>query len=303
MPQTIKPQRTKTKSASSNTLENLVDIEIIHLPEKQQPRRSFSDDKLAQLVASIEEHGILEPLIVRPLKTGGYELVAGERRLRAAKAIGLSQVPIVAREFSDTKAYEVALLENLQRDDLNPIDETEGVLYLLCQVLQYSSKDEVVSLLNRAANAKRRGVNLSDEDNQRLEEIDQLFLKVGRLNRESFRTNRLPLLNMPEDVLEVLREGELEYTKAKAIAKLEKATQRKALMEEACTRNLSLAQIKQRIQDIQGSSKTNTKATSGKDLKAFLSSLSKLKSDAWEDETKQKDLKILLSELEELLRS
>ncbi|NJN48567.1 MAG: ParB/RepB/Spo0J family partition protein, partial [Alkalinema sp. RL_2_19] len=156
MPRT--KQQSSPQTTASNTLQpssQIVSTASIQLPRQRQPRRYFSAEKLDQLKVSINAHGILEPLIVRPLKSGKFELVAGERRLRAAKDLKLSEVPVVVRDFSDEQAYEVSLLENLQRDDLNPIDETEGILYLLNQTLQLA-KEQVVSLLNKAANAKRR---------------------------------------------------------------------------------------------------------------------------------------------------
>jgi ParB family transcriptional regulator, chromosome partitioning protein len=343
MPQPKKTQQSpRAKGSNAQPTENLTAIQSIHLPKKEQPRRYFAPEKMEQLIVSIEAHGILEPLIVRPLSNGDYELVAGERRFRAAKELGLTEVPIVIRDFTDEQAFEVALLENLQRDDLNPIDETEGLLYLLCQSLT-CSKEEVVSLLNRAANAKRRNADLTDEENSRIELIDQLFRKVGRLNRESFRTNRLPLLNMPEDVLQVLRQGELEYTKAKAIANLDDPNSRSILMKKAISASLPLSEIKTRIRGIQAerrsishqiprqlkvenneqykttnasslptliklstgegeTSNTFSASVSGETPREILSSLYKLESDAWDDEKKQKELVRLLSELQRLLQ-
>jgi ParB family transcriptional regulator, chromosome partitioning protein len=294
-------QPPRSKSVSSQPSENVTAIQYIHLPKKEQPRRYFAPDQMEQLITSIEAYGILEPLIVRPLTKGNYELVAGERRLRAAKAIGLTEVPIVVRNFTDEQAFEVSLLENLQRDDLNPIDETEGLLYLLCQVLT-CEKDEVVSLLNRAANAKRRNVDLTDDEASRVKLVDELFRKVGRLNRESFRTNRLPLLNMPEDVLQILRQGELEYTKAKAIAKLTDEKQRESLMEDTISRNLSLVQIKQTIRELTETSIATPEGVSSQNIRIHLSELSKLKSNAWYDPKKQESLKKLLLELQHLLK-
>jgi ParB family transcriptional regulator, chromosome partitioning protein len=301
MPPAKTTRAAKAPANKHQSTSELVEIQAINLPKQQQPRRYFSQDKMNQLIASVKEHGILEPLIVRPLKTGGYELVAGERRLRAAKDLGLAQVPIVIRDFSDEKALEVALLENLQRDDLNPIDETEGILNLLCQVIK-GTKDDVVSLLNRYANAYRRGIQLTKEEAERLELVDQVFLKVGRLNREGFRTNRLPLLSLPEDVLKVLRQGELEYTKARAIAKLEDLEQRVALVEEALAENLSLTQIKQRVKDLQRVLNPYEEVVSGEKLRASLIALSKQKSEAWNDKNMRKKLEQLLSELQKILQ-
>jgi ParB family transcriptional regulator, chromosome partitioning protein len=297
MPPAKTTRAAKAPANKHQLTSELVEIQAIHLPKQQQPRRYFSQDKMNQLIASVEEHGILEPLIVRPLKAGDYELVAGERRLRAAKELGLAQVPIVIRDFSDEKALEVALLENLQRDDLNPIDETEGILNLLCQVIK-GSKADVVGLLNKFANAHRRQIQLTDEETESKELIDQLFLKIGRLNREGFRTNRLPLLNLPEDVLKILRKGELEYTKARVIAKLENPKQRKALIAETLRDNLSLTQIKLKVQEILNA---DTEIFIGEELRQSLIVLSKQKSAAWHDQEKYKRIERLVSELRKVL--
>jgi len=100
---------------------------------QQQPRRYFDPDKMQQLAQSIQEHGILEPLLVRPLTGDTYELIAGERRYRAAKEVGLTYVPVVIRAMTDRQALQIALIENLQREDLNPLEETEGMLSLLAR--------------------------------------------------------------------------------------------------------------------------------------------------------------------------
>lgn len=326
MPRTKPPTSAKTTTSKVQTQpsENLVDIGAIQLPQRQQPRRYFDPDKMIQLITSIEEHGILEPLIVRPLKNGKYELVAGERRLRSAQELGLAEVPVVVRDFSDQKAYEVALLENLQRDDLNAIDETEGILHLLCQALD-CSQDDVISLLNLGANAKRRGVSLTDDKQDQMKQVEQLFQRVGRLTPESFRTNRLPLLNLAEDILQVLRQGEIEYTKAKAISKLQTVGQRSALMREAIAQDWSLTQIKSRIKELEEKStitnKPSTKKTEiptgnklevsstkaetpiGKKLQSELGVASNLKSTAWDDPEKQETLSKILTELKALLQN
>ncbi|MFW9265535.1 ParB/RepB/Spo0J family partition protein, partial [Nostoc sp. CALU 546] len=128
-----------------------ISIDSITLPSNQ-PRRYFDPQKLQQLKESICTHGILEPLLVRPLeKIGQYELVAGERRYRAAKEAGLPLVPVTVRELTDAEAVQLALVENLQREDLNPVEETEGILQLLSLKLQIDVA-EVTSLLYRMRN-------------------------------------------------------------------------------------------------------------------------------------------------------
>ena len=282
----------------SQALAQLISIDNVRIPPKQ-PRRYFDPNKLNQLAASIEQFGILEPLIVRPIENGQYELVAGERRYRAAKQVGLEKIPVIVRDIDEKQAFELALLENLQRDDLNPIDETEGILELLSQSLQLSTA-AIISLLNRAANAQKRGQSLTDNVIRQIEVVDNLFLTVGRLNRESFRTNRLPLLNLPEDVLAVLRQGELEYTKAKAIARIPDEKQRKQLMQQVIDEQLSLSELKQHIGELQAQLKGNS---SSRNLRDEFKAITRFKSLAWEDTSKYERLEELLTELKGLLEA
>ena len=92
-------------------------------PNRSQPRKEFDEKALAELADSISQHGLLQPLLVRPLTLGGYQIVAGERRYRACRMAGINEVPVIIRELSDTETMEIALIENLQREDLNPIEE------------------------------------------------------------------------------------------------------------------------------------------------------------------------------------
>jgi ParB family transcriptional regulator, chromosome partitioning protein len=272
-----------------------VNIDKIRLPA-QQPRRYFDPEKLSQLVQSVKEHGILQPLLVRAVN-GEFELVAGERRLRAAKEAGLTEVPIITKELSDLQTLQIALLENLQREDLNPVEETEGILELLCMELDVNS-GEVVSILNQAANAKKRGLDLTENVSRQLEIVGLVLLGVGRFTAESFRTSRLPLLNLPDDVLEILRQGQLEYTKARAIAKLKDEGERRELLDKVLNENLSLSEIKQLVKEL-----TPGKTTPKETLNAKYSELGKRLKNAqvWEDVKKTKKLEKLLGDLEQLL--
>ncbi len=289
------------ENTSVATIGQWLDIEKIQLPQRQ-PRRSFNRERLEELTASIEEYGILEPLIVRPLNDHRYELVAGERRYRAAKKAGKEQIPVIVKDIDEQQAFELALLENMQRDDLNAIDETEGMLALICQTLEISSNQEVIQLLNKAANAQRRNQPLTDNVKRQIDIIDDLFMKIGRLNRESFRTNRLPLLNLPDDVLQVLRQGRLDYTKAKAIAKLESEIDRRNLMELAITEQLTLRQIKEKIQEILEENQTVKNTNTSRDLYAEFKAMTKIKSDAWQDKEKKEQLETLLMQLKQILQ-
>ncbi|MFR2562590.1 MAG: ParB/RepB/Spo0J family partition protein [Anaeromassilibacillus sp.] len=111
-------------------------------PNRAQPRKDFNDEALAELADSIAQHGVLQPLLVRPLLGGGYQIVAGERRWRAARMAGVSEVPVVIREMSDHEVMELALIENLQREDLTPLEEAQGYQSLIDQ---YGMTQEEIS--------------------------------------------------------------------------------------------------------------------------------------------------------------
>ncbi|MGB5709559.1 MAG: ParB/RepB/Spo0J family partition protein, partial [Waterburya sp.] len=174
-----------------------------------------------------------------------YELVAGERRYRAAQAAELTEVPVTIRELSDEEALSIALVENLQREDLNPVEETEGIVTLL-RIQLKESPETVISLLYRMDNEQKKKVTNNVIGNTEKQKIESVFASLGQ-NWQSFVNNRLPLLKLPDEILEVLRQGKIAYTKARAIAKIKDEQQRNNLIDEAVTKNLSLAQIKEKI--------------------------------------------------------
>ena len=163
----------------ANSAAFFVTIDSIHLTQ-QQPRRYFDPEKLQSLVQSISSQGILEPLLVRPIGDNQYELVAGERRYRAAQIASLKEVPVVIRQLNETEALQLALTENLQREDLNPVEETEGILQLLTLKLE-STQQEVISLLDRLINTKR-GFTDNVVSNEKQQLIEEVFATVGRLS-------------------------------------------------------------------------------------------------------------------------
>jgi ParB family transcriptional regulator, chromosome partitioning protein len=275
---------------------NSVAIELITLPESQ-PRRFFDPDKLAQLAESIKEHGILEPPIVRRVGDR-YQLVAGERRLRAAQLLGLSEIPIVCKELSDEQALQVSLIENLQREDLNPVEETEAILQLLAISIAGTTA-EVISLLNQASNAKKRNLALTDNVIRQLETMTSVFERVGRFTPESFRTNRLPLLKLPEDVLIALRQGQLEFTKARAIARIKDDLQRQELLTATIADNLPLSAIERQIKTQAVERAESTSPPMQTQIDRALRSVKQAQ--IWTDPKKQKRLTKLLTELEELM--
>ena len=114
-------------AATNNVKLKIMDIE----PNRDQPRKVFDEAALAELSDSIAKHGVIQPLLVRPISDGGYQLVAGERRWRAARMAGLTEVPVVIKELSDSETVELAMVENLQREDLNPLEEALGYKYMM----------------------------------------------------------------------------------------------------------------------------------------------------------------------------
>lgn len=306
---------------SSNSSKSLVKLSDIYLPS-EQPRRYFDPIALKQLADSISQYGILQPLLVRPLAQG-YELVAGERRYRAASKAGLTEVPVVVKELTDEAAWQLALIENLQREDLNPIESTEGILQLLAFKLGMAV-EEVSPLLHRLQKQKGKASrsvnnvigtpqeetdsnnvigNRDEETNEvtsseKLALIEAVFRDLGLMTWESFVNNRLPLLNLPPEIVEALRQGKIAYTKAKAISLLKDDSQRTALLKEAIEQQLSLSQIKEKVRLLQ--SKPQAEVTEIPDrLKVVYQKLKK--SRIWQDPKKGKQIETLLTKLEVLL--
>jgi len=173
--------------ADNSSTENSTTLPVSEIePNQDQPRKSFSQESLAELADSIRDHGILQPLLVRPMPTGRYQLIAGERRWRAARMAGENSVPVIIREMTDQEAMELALIENLQREDLNPVEEAMGYRQL---IEQYNMTQEKVAQV------------------------------VGK-SRPSV-ANALRLLNLPEDVLGMVQQGRVSAGHARALLALE----------------------------------------------------------------------------------
>jgi ParB family transcriptional regulator, chromosome partitioning protein len=291
------------EAAPSPSSSPLVALDRI-VTSASQPRRYFDPEKLEQLTQSVKEHGILEPLLVRSLPDDKYELVAGERRYRAATAAGLKEVPVVIKELTDSEALQIALIENLQREDLNPVEETEGILQLLSLQLN-STPEEVRQLLYQMKNAieKRNKDQTEFRDNvipnseiDSEKSIQSVFDQLSQ-NWYSFTCNRLPLLNLPEDILEALRSGQIEYTKAKAIASVKDETARASLLKDAIANSLSLSQIKERVSDVKP---VKEKEELRSRFETTIKEANKSKQ-LWQDPKKRKKLESLLAQLEKLI--
>ena len=280
-------------SEEESSVPHTLPLDQITLPPTQ-PRRYFDPQAMQSLVESVKSEGILQPLLVRPVGEK-YEVIAGERRYRAAQEAELTQVPVTVREMTDDQAVQYALIENLQREDLNPVEETEGLLNLLALRLECDTAD-VSSKLYRMENEAKGKITRNVSGKEDTETIEQVFASVGRMNWQSFVRTRLPLLKLPADILDALRAGCLEYTKAKAIAQIKDEAERKALLEDVIANSLSLSQIKERVKAAQPSAEPPPLAT----RMTTTYQLAK-KQKVWDDPKKRKKLESLLNQIEALL--
>lgn len=281
---------------SQPSSERSISTSSINLPA-QQARRYFDPEKLEQLIQSIKKHGIIEPILVRPVeqKTGHYELVAGERRYRAAQQLNLTQIPVVIRELNDAEALQLALIENLQREDLNPLEETEGILQLLSIRLN-KEVSALPPLLHRLQHERKKSSN-NVVGNLELENIESVFTGLGLMSWESFVNHRLPLLNLPSNVLEALQQGRIAYTKAQVIARLKDEAQRQSLLEAAIEEKLALSQIRERVKALLPVPETASPKTTVESLSRRL-----IKAKLWENPKKWKQAQTLLAKLEALVK-
>jgi ParB family chromosome partitioning protein len=223
----------------------VVTVPLEALLPSPQPRRRF--ENLEALAESIREKGVLQPLLVRPLGDGRYAIVAGERRYRAAKMAGLAEVPVRVLDLSEKEARLLALVENLQREDLNPYEETLGVLELLSEDLG-KTREEVVGLLRRMRKEKRGEAGHNVVASPEAQRVEEVFRALGRITWESFVQHRLPLLGLPEDLRAALEEGAIPYTAALELKKVKDPEARARLLEEA-KGGLSLRELKARVRE------------------------------------------------------
>ena len=198
-------EKNQEKQAESNTLNKLSISDLTRNP--YQPRQNFSETKLEELANSIKKNGIIQPIAVRPKKSvnGKYEIVAGERRWLAAQRAGLHEIPVTVLDLSDVESLEVAIVENIQRDDLNPIEEAKGY--------------------------KR----LNEEFNYDHESISKLMSKS-----RSHVSNTLRLLTLPSDVISMLEEGTLTSGQARPLIGLSNAS---TIAEEIVAKNYSARKV------------------------------------------------------------
>ena len=178
------------------------------IPNREQPRKQFDEDALADLSASIAQHGVLQPLLVRPMPDGSYQLVAGERRWRASRMAGLTEVPVVIRDMNEQESAELALIENLQREDLNPMEEAIG--YRTLMETYGMTQDQTAQVVNKSRPAV---------------------------------TNALRLLQLPEVVTDLVASGRLAAGHARTVLMFEGADAQIAAANTAVERGLSVREL------------------------------------------------------------
>ena len=250
-------QETRSKPTTAPTT-----LPLSALYTQAQPRRRF--ERIEQLAESIRAQGVLQPLLVKPDGDGQrYRVIAGERRLRAAHIAGLTEVPVRILNLTDEEARVVALLENLQREDLNPYEETVGVLELLSEDLA-KSRAEVVSLLRRMRKERRGEAGHNVRASPEAQRVEETFKALGRMTWESFVQNRLPLLSLPEDLREALETGAIPYTAALELKKVKDGAYRAELIRQI-SEGLSLRELKQLVRRSLLPAQDNTKADWRKD--------------------------------------
>jgi ParB family chromosome partitioning protein len=177
-------------------------------PNHNQPRHEFDEKALAELAESIREHGLIQPILVRPLISGGYQIVAGERRYRASRMAGLTEVPVTIRELTDEETMELALIENLQRENLNPLEEAMGYKSLMDE---YSMSQEQVS---KAVGKSRSAV-----------------------------ANTLRLLNLPPEVSNLVRDGKISSGHGRALLSFDDEERMLKVAQSIISEDLSVRQV------------------------------------------------------------
>ena len=182
-------------------------------PDPGQPRKTFDDETLAELSASIAEHGLLQPIAVRPKPSGGYLIVAGERRWRASRMAGLTEVPVIVKDVTVEQAMELALVENLQREDLDPVEEAAGIRELMtrCDLTQ----EQAARKLGKSRSALANSLRLLSLPETVLELLKSGFITIGHAKV----VLGLPTPELQEEAAQMIADNQLNVRQAEALCK------------------------------------------------------------------------------------
>lgn len=197
-------------------------------PNREQPRKNFSDEAIAALADSIREHGVLQPILVRPMPKGGYQIVAGERRWRAARMVGLDEIPVTIKELSDTETMQIAIIENLQRENLDPVEEAMGYNELIGKYGM--TQDKVAKMVGKSRSAV---------------------------------ANSVRILSLPGEILKLLQTGDLSLGHAKALLSVSDEKKLIELAHKSADGGMTVRQLEKLVQKIaqkDNSGKKNAKS-------------------------------------------
>jgi ParB family chromosome partitioning protein len=227
------------EEAAEASASNLIDVPVHRIvPSPFQPRRHFDPERLRELADAIRAQGVIEPLLVRTTQNGSYELIAGERRLRAAKEAGLETVPVVLRDLDDRTALEVSLVENLAREDLNAVEEARAFVRLA------------------------REFALSH---------DQIAQRIGK--SRPYVSNTIRLLDLPDGVLRMVESGELTAGQVRPLLALESAAAQLKAAQEIASRRISARGAEQMSRQRPPQTKSSPARSGDVHLQALVESL------------------------------
>lgn len=227
-----KSQETNTDISTDESADKVRYIKTFDImPNVNQPRKTFDEDKIQELANSIIQHGVIQPIVLRK-KDKGYEIVAGERRWRAAIKAGLSEVPCLIREFSDEQNMLIAIIENMQREDLNPIEEAEGLNQMI--VTFGMTQEEVSKSLGKS---------------------------------RPYITNALRLLKLPEYVQELVSTGKMSAAHGRTIVTIEDESTRRSLCDRIVKEGLSVRETERLVSEVTKPKKRQAKKQKNPDVK------------------------------------
>ena len=210
------PVKEKTEKVSDIALKSIMEVPLDSIsPNPHQPRDDFNEEGLQELANSIKEHGVLQPLVVSRKESGDYELIAGERRLEAAKIVGLEKVPVIVKKVNEQNKAELALIENIQRYDLNPIEEARA----------YKKLQDTFAMTQ-----------------------EEVALRAGK--SRSAVSNALRLLNLPMEIQKALMTGIITEGHARSILSVSNAEKQRALFDLIVREGLTVRQVEDKVRDV-----------------------------------------------------
>lgn len=269
-------------------------------PGRFQPRKFFSQEGLDKLAESFRSQGFRGTINVRPTDDAHYEIIAGERRWRAAQIAGLDKVRCIVEDYSDDEALEFALTENLQREDLSKLEETEGILRLIETKLGLAAEEAIAII--RTEGHPDKIARCDAAPNEMLSGIIEI-LSAFNINLQTFRSKNLRTLSLPKELKSAHLEGKISYSATMELNKVKDEEKRALLLEEAVTEALTFREVQERVQAVTAKpEKTTSKAVTAV-VNEFQATAKRIKADAHllRNTKKRERLQELLAEIGALL--